>query len=157
MQSHWRLRQGFPTAWRGSYFFFPVDVPPITSRAGIISLPKWGAIYTKLKLVHWTLDVHHSCTSLLSFTFKNNSLNFVQKKRKNISWFGAETIAQHEISFMHFGQNFLNSAAQHVILNLKVIQIEGQLQFIELEHAVLLLWIKRWIMSGVKWSIFDEG
>ena len=42
-------------------------------------------IYTKLKLVHWTLDVHHSCSSLLSFTFKNNSLNFVQKKRKNIS------------------------------------------------------------------------
>ena len=48
-------------------------------------------------------------------------------------------MAQHEIPFMHFGQNFLNSAAQHVILNLKVIQIEGQLQFIELEHAVLLL------------------
>ena len=48
-------------------------------------------------------------------------------------------MAQHEIPFMHFGQTFLNSTAQHVILNLKVIQIEGQLQFIELEHAVLLL------------------
>ena len=58
---------------------------------------------------------------------------------------------------MHFGQNFLNSAAQHAILNLKVILIKGQLQFIELEHAVLLLWIKRWIMSGVKWSIFGRG
>ena len=48
-------------------------------------------------------------------------------------------MAQYEISFMHFGQNFLKSAAQHVILNLKVIQIEGKLQFIELGHSVLLL------------------
>ena len=32
--------------------------------------------------------------------------------------------------------------AQLEIWNLKVIQIEGQLQFIELEHAVLLLRIK---------------
>ena len=37
-----------------------------------------------------------------------------------------------------------------------MIQIEGQLQFIELEHAVLLLWIEWRIMSGVKWSILDE-
>ena len=90
---------------------------PIMSRAGMISLPRCVDIYTKLKLVHWTLDVHHSCSSLLSFTFKNNSLNFVQKKRKNISWFGAETIAKHEISFMHFGKNFLKNATQHAILN----------------------------------------
>jgi len=138
MQSYWRLSQRFPTAWRGSYFFFPVDVPPITSRAGIISLPKWGAIYTKLKLVHWTLDVHHSCTSLLSFTFKNNFLNFVQKKRKNISWYGAETIAQHEISFMHFLKLSWKSAAQHVILNLIVCQIKGEYQFTYLEHALCI-------------------
>ena len=44
-----------------------------------------------------------------------------------------------------------------MIWNLKVIQIEGQLQFIELEHAVLLLWIEWRIMSVVKWSIFDES
>ena len=157
MQSHWRLRQGFPTAWRGSYFFFVADVLPITSRAGMISLPNWVGIYTKLKLVHWTLDVHHSCTSLLSFTFKNNSLNFVQKKRKNISWYGAETMAQHEIPFMHFLKISWKCTAQHAILNLIVCQIKGEYQFIELEHAVLLLWIKRRIMSGVKWSIFDEG
>ena len=55
------------------------------SPIGMISLPRCVDIYTKLKLVHWTLDMHHSCPSLLSFTFKNNSLNFVQKKRKNIS------------------------------------------------------------------------
>ena len=61
------------------------NASPIMSRAGMISLPRCVDIYTKLKLVHWTLDVHHSCSSLLSFTFKNNSLNFVQKKRKNIS------------------------------------------------------------------------
>ena len=61
------------------------NASPIMSRAGMISLPRCVDIYTKLKLVHWTLNVHHSCSSLLSFTFKNNSLNFVQKKRKNIS------------------------------------------------------------------------
>ena len=93
------------------------NASPIMSRAGMISLPRCTGIYTKLKLVHWTLDVHHSCSSLLSFTFKNNSLNFVQKKRKNISGFGAETIAQHEISFMHFSKNFLKNATQHAILN----------------------------------------
>ena len=61
------------------------NASPIMSRAGMISLTRCVDIYTKLKLVHWTLDVHHSCSSLLSFTFKNNFLNFVQKKRKNIS------------------------------------------------------------------------
>ena len=60
------------------------NASPIMSKAGMISLPRCMGIYTKLKLVHWTLDVHHSCTSLLSFTVKNNSLNFVQKKMKNI-------------------------------------------------------------------------
>ena len=93
------------------------NASPIMSRAGMISLPRCTGIYTKFKLVHWTLDMHHSCSSLLSFTFKNNSLNFVQKKRKNISWFGGETIAQHEISFMHCGKNFLKNATQHAILN----------------------------------------
>ena len=93
------------------------NASPIMSRAGMISLPRWVGIYTKLKLVHWTLDVHHSCSSLLSFTFKNNFRNFVQKKRKNISWYGAKTIAQHEISFMHFSKNFLKNATQHAILN----------------------------------------
>ena len=63
-------------------FLLLLDVSPITSRAGVISLPRCVGIYTKLKLVHWTLDVHHSCSFLLSFTVKNNSLNFVQKKRK---------------------------------------------------------------------------
>ena len=58
------------------------NASPIMSRAGMISLPRCTGIYTKLKLVHWTLDVHHSCSSLLSFIFKNNSLNLVQKKRK---------------------------------------------------------------------------
>ena len=49
------------------------DASPI--RAGIISLPRCAGIYIKLKLVH-------SCSSLLSFTFKTNFLNFVQKKGK---------------------------------------------------------------------------
>ena len=67
------------------YYFSFRMLSPIMSRAGMISLPRCVDIYTKLKLVHWTLDVHHSCSSLLSFIFKNNYLYFVQKKRKNIS------------------------------------------------------------------------
>ena len=51
------------------------NASPIVSRAGMISLPRCMGFYTKFKLVHWTLDVHPSCTSLLSFTVKNNSLN----------------------------------------------------------------------------------
>ena len=66
----------------------------------------------------------------------DNSPNFVQKKRKNISWYGAETIAQHEIPFMHFSQSFLKSAAQHAILNLIVCQIKGEYQFTYLENAL---------------------
>ena len=66
-------------------FLLLLDVPPMTSRAGMISLPKCVGIYTKLKLVHGLLDVHHSCTSLLSFTFKNNFLNFVNSLEKYIS------------------------------------------------------------------------
>ena len=68
---------------QGSLRFF--NASPTTSMAGMISLPRCMGIYTKLKLIHWTLDVHHSCASLISCTFKNNSLNFVQKRRKNIS------------------------------------------------------------------------
>ena len=63
----------------------------------MISLPKCVGIYTKLKLVHGPLDVHHSCTSLLSFTSKNNFLNFVNNLEKNISLNVAKTIAQWEI------------------------------------------------------------
>ena len=51
----------------------------------MISLPKCVGIYAKLKLVHWTLNVHHMCTSLLSFTVKNNSLNFVNNLERNLS------------------------------------------------------------------------
>ena len=113
-------------------------------------------IYTKLKLVHGPLDVHHSCTSLLSFTFKNNFLNFVNSLEKNISWNVSETIAQWEISLINLEPRFPEMYSTACDLELKVIQIEGQLQFIELEHAVLLLWIEWRIMSGVKWSILDE-
>ena len=74
-------------------FLLLLDASPMTSRAGMISLPKYVGIYTKLKLVHGLLDVHYSCTSLLSFTFKNNSLNFVNNLEKNISWNVAKTIA----------------------------------------------------------------
>ena len=91
-------------------FLLLLDVPPMTSRAGIISLPKCVGIYTKLKLVHGPLDVHHSCTSLLSFTFKNNFLNFVNSLEKNISWNVAETIAQWEISLINLEPEMYNTA-----------------------------------------------
>ena len=52
------------------------------------------------------LDVHHSCTSLLSFTFKNNFLNFVNSLEKNISWNVAKTIAQWEISLINLEPRF---------------------------------------------------
>ena len=48
----------------------------------MISLPKYVGIYIKLKLVHGTLDVHYSCTFLVSFTLKNNSPNFVNNFEK---------------------------------------------------------------------------
>ena len=35
------------------------NASPIMSRAGMISLPRCVDIYTKLKLVHWTLDVQN--------------------------------------------------------------------------------------------------
>ena len=63
-------------------------------------------IYTKLRLVHGPLDVHHSCTSLLSFTFKNNFLNFVNNLEKNIFWNVAKTIAQWEISLINLEPRF---------------------------------------------------
>ena len=79
-QSHWRTMTRISNSLKRFLFLFLLDVSPITSRAGMISLPKCVGIYTKLKLVYWTLDVHHSCFSLLSFTVKNNFLNFVQRK-----------------------------------------------------------------------------
>ena len=57
--------------------FLLLDVTLITSRTGIISWPECVDIYTKVKLVHRTLDVYHSCTFLLSFTVANNFLHFV--------------------------------------------------------------------------------
>ena len=68
------------------------NASPIMSRAGRISLTSCVDIYTKLKLVHWTLDVHQSCSSLLNFTFKNNSLHIVQKKRKNIMYIAVNKV-----------------------------------------------------------------
>ena len=138
------------------FLFLLLDASPMTSRASMISLPKCVGIYTKLKLVHGHLDVNHSCTSLLSFTFKNNFLNFVNNLEKNISLNVAKTIAQWEISLINLEPRFPEIYSTACDLELKVIQIEGQLQFIELEHAVLLLWIEWRIMSGVKWSLFDE-
>ena len=87
-------------------FLLLLDVPPMTSRAGMISLPKCVGIYTKLKLVHGPLDVHDSCISLLSFTFKNNFLDFVNSLEKNISSNVAETIAQWEISLINLEPRF---------------------------------------------------
>ena len=72
----------------------------------MISLPKCMGIYTKLKLVHGPLNVHHSCTPLLSFIFKNNFLNFVNNLEKNISWNVAKTIARWEISLINLEPRF---------------------------------------------------
>ena len=58
------------------FLFLLLDVTPITSMTGIISLPECVDSYTKVKLFHRTLDVHHSYTYLLSFTIANNFLHF---------------------------------------------------------------------------------
>ena len=58
------------------------DVTPITSREGLISVPKCVDFYTKMKLVHRIHEVHHSCTYLLNFTITENSLNFVNNLSK---------------------------------------------------------------------------
>ena len=58
------------------------------------------------------------------------------KGRISVHLSRAETIAQHEIPFMHFSQSFLKSVAQHAILNLIVCQIKGEYQFTYLEHAL---------------------
>ena len=42
----------------------------------MIFLPKYMGIETKMKLVHRPLNLHYSCTSVLSFTVENNSPNF---------------------------------------------------------------------------------
>ena len=96
-------------------FLLLLDVVPITSRAGMISLPKCVDIYTKMKLVHRPLDVHHSCTSLRSSTLENNSLNFVSNLWKNISWSVAKTIAQCEIPLINLEPRFPEFIAQHAI------------------------------------------
>ena len=48
----------------------------------------------------------------------------------------AETIAQHEIFFMNFGSENPESATQHAIFNLLVLQIKGEYQFNHLEYAL---------------------
>ena len=60
----------------------------------------------------------------------NNSPNFVQKQRKNISWDIAETIAHQGISFV--------SAVQYNF-EFNVFQIKGEYQFNYLEHTLLLV------------------
>ena len=101
--------------------------------------------------IQGTLDVHCSCTFLLNFGARNCYISFpkfCQEFRKNVSSYVAKTIAQCEISSINLEPGFPKCIAQHAIWNLIVIQIEGELKFIELEHAVLLLWVKWRILRG---------
>ena len=73
--------------------------------------------------------MHSSCTSLLNFGLKNDavhSLKFVKNLEKNISWNATKTIAQSEISLINLEPGFPKCIAQLAILNLIVIQIEGE-------------------------------
>ena len=55
-----------------------------------------------------------------------HSLNFVKNLEKNITWDVTKTITQCEISFINLEPGFPKCIAQHVILSLIVIQIEGE-------------------------------
>ena len=95
--------------------------------------------YTKSK-EPWMCTVHAHLYSVLGLESDAvHSLNFDKNLVKNISWNAAKTITQWEISLINLEESFLKCVAQDAIWNLIVIQIEGQLQFIELEDAVLLL------------------
>ena len=125
-----------------------LDVTPTTSRAGMISLSKYVGIYIKLKLVHGTLDVQHSCTSVVSFTLKNNSPNFINNLEKNFP----EMLPKKEHSMKFFlwilSQKFPKTVAQHAFSNFIVFQIKGEYQFNYLEHAVLVSYSEARIKSG---------
>ena len=53
--------------------------------------------------------------------------------------FDGKLIAQHEIFVMDFEPGVLETVMQYVIWNLKVMQIKGEFNFIEIGHEVLSL------------------
>ena len=92
----------------------------------MILLAKMPPFYTKSK-DPWMCTVHAHLYSILGL--KNDavhSLNFVKKLEENISWDATKTIAQCEISLINLEPGFPKCIAQHAILNLIVIQIEGE-------------------------------
>ena len=56
----------------------------------------------------------------------DNTLNCIQKKKKNISRNVAERTTQHEIPYMNFESVVPEIIAQHVFLIYNVIQIKGE-------------------------------
>ena len=78
----------------------------------------------------WMCTVHAHFYSILGLEIATvHSLNFDN----------STAIAQCEISLINLEPEFPKCIAQHAIWNLIVIQIKGELKFIKLEHAVLLL------------------
>ena len=71
--------------------------------------------------------VHAHFYSILGLKIDTvHSLNFVKNLEKKFSWDVTKTIKQCEISFINLDPGFPKCIAQHAILSLIVIQIEGE-------------------------------